>query len=233
MRGIPVRQSCGEPRLVKSADVDVEFGRELGMGSPQGDRGIWKDDADVAETDDPVGYRAREGLELDTGAFDQRRESDEVDIGGGVAAFARDEDGELGQPSQEVLLDCRSARQLSRSEVGSALGGSHGRDGHRSGQRASRRTSGFTSWHEPAGLHVRRRPGSPRPLTQPLPGAAARTENAGPRGQRLTTEDERHRMVRRELSGSYRVRLSMPARAVPAVDRDPRLDRPLRQPPPG
>ena len=46
-------------------------------------------------------------------------------------------------------------------------------------------------------------------------------------------EDERHRMVGRELAGPDRVWLAMPAGTVPAVDRDVGLDRPLRQPSPG
>ena len=74
---------------------------------------------------------------------------------------------------------------------------------------------------------------SPPPLAQPLARVAARAEHAGPGRQRLATEDERHRMVGRELAGSHRVRLAMPARAGPAVDRDVGLDRPLRQPSPG
>ena len=69
---------------------------------------------------------------------------------------------------------------------------------------------------------------SPPPLTQPLARVAARAEHAGPSGQRLATEDERHRMVGRELAGSDRMGLVMPARAAPAVDRDVGLDRPLR-----
>ena len=74
---------------------------------------------------------------------------------------------------------------------------------------------------------------SPPSLAQALPRVAARTEHAGPCRQRLPTEDERHRMVGRELAGSDRVRLAMPARAVPAVTGDVGLDRPLRQPSPG
>ena len=75
--------------------------------------------------------------------------------------------------------------------------------------------------------------GSPPPLTQPLPRVAARAEDARPRRQRLATEDERHRMVGRELAGSDRVRLAMPARTGPAVACDVGLHRPLRQSSPG
>ncbi len=70
------------------------------------------------------------------------------------------------------------------------------------------------------------------PLAQPLPRVAARAEHTGPRRQWLAPEDERHRMVGRESAGSHRMRLAMPAGTGPAVDRDVRLDRPLRQPSP-
>ena len=76
-------------------------------------------------------------------------------------------------------------------------------------------------------------PFSPPPLTQPLARVAARAEHAGPSRQWLAAEDERHRMVGRELAGSDGVRLAMPAGADPAVDRDMGLDRPLRQSSPG
>ena len=74
---------------------------------------------------------------------------------------------------------------------------------------------------------------SPPPLTQPLARVATRAEDARPSRQRLATEDERHRVVGRELAGSDRVPLAMPAGADPAVDRDVRLHRPLRQSSPG
>ena len=65
-------------------------------------------------------------------------------------------------------------------------------------------------------------------LTQPLARVAARAEDAGSRGKRLATEDERHRMVGREVAGADRVRLAMPAVTAPTVARHPGLDRPLR-----
>ena len=53
------------------------------------------------------------------------------------------------------------------------------------------------------------------------------------RRQRLATEDERDRMVGRELARSDRVCIAMPARTEQAVDRDVGFDRPFREPPPG
>ena len=74
-----------------------------------------------------------------------------------------------------------------------------------------------------------RRPLQRPPLAEALAGVAAPAEDAGPRRQRLATEDERLGVVGRELAGSHRVRWAMPARTCPAMDRDPSLDRPLRQ----
>ncbi len=76
-------------------------------------------------------------------------------------------------------------------------------------------------------------PTSPPPLTQALPRVTARAKHAGPSRERVTPEDERHRMVGRQLAGSHRVRLAMPSRAGPAVDCHPVLDRPRRQASPG
>ena len=59
-----------------------------------------------------------------------------------------------------------------------------------------------------------RAPTSPPPLTQPLPGVAAPAEDAGACRQRLTTEDERHRMVGRHLARSDRVCWAVPGMKV-------------------
>ena len=61
----------------------------------------------------------------------------------------------------------------------------------------------------------------------------ARAEHTGPRRQRLTAQHQRHRVVGRELAGSYGMWYPMPAGADPTVDGDPILDRLLRQPSPG
>jgi hypothetical protein len=68
--------------------------------------------------------------------------------------------------------------------------------------------------------------GSPPPLTQALPGVAARAEDARLRRQRLAAQDERLGVVGRELTGAHGVGLVVPARTDPAVDGDVGLDGP-------